>query len=773
MAAVLAGCMGMGLVLGGCSDGEAVMDMAGGSGGVAEDVIGPTSAMAREIADAGAHAGVAEGLSMSVPGDAGLDGADGQEGLERVASAVKSMLGLDTEEYDLFRGEPEMDPLETRWRLYWSGDAGSLDIMVTDAGLVTSYDRRDMDDAAYGRTMPAFVAGSESSAADAASRFVKKCLGADETLVLDRTASFSGFGDGTYTFHGDIRLKGLPAGIGCTVSVRGSDNQVMSFSRTDWRGRVRDEIPAPDSQVDKADARAKFWPTVDLECEYVLATDGSNKAYLAYVPRAMDTYYVDAATGELVNLTEIADSVHAPLTWSDDDRLSKNEAMTDSAGVTGEADGGLTEAELAGSGRFGDAMDKDTLESAARGYGMLGLDNYNLAGVDYRVSDLSGEDAEDGIIAVLTFTHKSMDGWRRMVTLDARSGKLERVYSSMWTDSGEAAGLRKIDETAAEKAAADFGQELCGKQFAKCVTEGAESIGTDSSVMEYSLVYCQEEAGYLYRGNEIDIGIDATDGSLSRYSFDFDDSVAFEDPDGILTPEEAVEAWLDTYETTLGYVQVPFAVDATAPEFDKLDGMGVSYMYKLVTGWALERPGGGYVMWVRARDGKPVEPDWSMYGGYSYDDVDGSTALGDEIMTLARYGIGVDGGRFDTDGAADAGFLDDMLAGLGGSVYGYYGYDTVRSAGKAGKTPVTRGMAVKAILSRVVPAEMLGWAFDGNLVYPDTGKIPVDMRGAAAMAGACGMLDTASPFGADTELTRGDVAGLVYAFLARNSHTGD
>lgn len=142
-------------------------------------------------------------------------------------------------------------------------------------------------------------------------------------------------------------------------------------------------------------------------------------------------------------------------------------------------------------------------------------------------------------------------------------------------------------------------------------------------------------------------------------------------------------------------------------------------------------------------------------------------------MMLARYGVGVDGGRFDADGAADAGFLDGMLAGLGGGVYGYYGYDTVRSAGKAGKTPVTRGMAVKAILSRVVPAEMLGWAFDGNLAYPDAGKIPSDMRGAAAMAGACGMLDTASPFDADTELTRGDVAGLVYAFLARNFHTGD
>ena len=715
-------------------------------------------------------------VAMAGPGAAVLDApvreaTEGDPELEAVTAEVKEKLGLDTSGYDFFRGEEQTDALESRWSLEWSnGDGSGMSVLVNGDGLVLRYRVYEADGkiVPYGASggLPSFPKGDAGKAYGAAKAFAGKCLADGETLSMPAEPVGERLGDLYYDFHGGVMVNGIPAGIGCDVTVRMSDNAVTSFSRTDWRGMVRDDVPEPGRKTERDAAAKLFLDTVEMDLEWVLPADGSKKAYLAYVPVAGDTYYVDDATGELVDLTELAAGIGAPLALSWDDTSAKAmDAMENSVGAT--ADGGrtgLTEAELAGSARMAGVLSGEDLDKAVSGVEALGLGGYVLAGVDYFVSDLSGEDAEDLVTARMTYATRE-GGWRRAVTVDARTGDILSVYSNLYADgSDEAASLRKTFEADAKAAAEAFLDETCGKQAAKCALDGSSMPGEGSLSLEAEFTFVQEEAGHPFRGNVLRVAVDLTDGSVSRYVNGFDDEVSFGDPDGSISEEEAAGAWLDTYDVTFRYVQVPFALDASAPEYRTLVDAGVAYMYKLVPGWTMERTES--VDWIRADDGGPVRPSWLDDGGYEYSDV-GDSGDGSMILALARYGVGLDGGRFDAGKALTDADLEALLDGMFGDGYGIAWRDGHgASAGKPARE-LSRGEAVKLAVSRIVPEEVLSWGFGDCSAYADEDDIPAGMRQVAAIAAACGMVDPEDGFDADGPVTRGEMAAMLYKFLDR------
>lgn len=687
-----------------------------------------------------------------------------------VTAAVKKKLGLDTEAYPYFRCESEEDPLEKRWRLYWGGtDGESLEIMAGDDGDVLSY---AFDDGGghvgywYGGSsseMPKFPAGDAKKAAKAAEAFVKKCLSKGETLELDSEPLYAALGSDYYRFSGRILLNGLPAGIDCSVNVSARDNSILLFRRTDWRGLVKDDVPKLDASIGDKAAHGKLAGKLELEAEYVLP-EGSKEAYLVYKPVDADTYYVDAKTGELVNLSEAARKAKAPLTFRADGGASKDMNGMEDSVESPKAEGGLTDAELSGTERFGGAMPREKLDEAARKYKSLGLDGYGLSAVRYFASDLSDEEAEDEITAKLTYSKTFGEGnWTRTVTLDATTGKLLSVWSSMYSGGEDAKGLRMVTGSKAQAVAEAFLEEVVPGKASRVEMDVANDVDDDDWSFECRYSWHQVEAGYPYYGNRLDVGIDATDGSVCYWSDSFDDEVTFAPVDDIFSEEEALKAWADTYGAVLQYVQVPFAVDVSVPEYKELEGTWVEYMYDLVPGYALYRADD--LMGIRADTCEPEPFPWSDDRGYAYSDVDGSDETGAMVLELARYGIGLGGGKFDMDEPLTEAVLEELLAGLNDR-YAYMRAGDEAVADGQDKV-LDRGSAVYAIAKAVAPEELLSWSGMYQAGYGDWKSVPDKLKGCAAFAAASGMLDGSGKFDAGGSVTRGDAAVMLYRFLDR------
>ena len=693
--------------------------------------------------------------------------------LASVTTQVKKTLGLNTDAYTEFYGDLAEDILAPSWFLDWSGEDGSLSITTTEDGKILSYRRYENTiSGSSGVFAPSFPAGSQDSAMAAAKAFLNKVLVRGETATmearpvrLDATA---------YRFSGEILLNGLSAGLSYSISVDCADNEVTSFNRDDLNGRVMGGIPSATPKTSQQKARAALRDTLALRLEYVLSEDGSKQAVLRYLPEYGDEYYVDAKTGKLVNLTELAQAVQEGSMAGG----SLNGALKDEAAAE-ESAPSLSPAEQQGADKLKGVLSRDALDAKARAITALGLASYSLSGADYTVTRESDENAPAEVIATLRYGRQvNGTSWRRTVTLDAKTGKLMDVYSS--GRMPEEPVERTVDAAAAKAAAQSFLTSQCGTRFSKCdLYNSADALENDTRIF-HSFTYSQKVNGYFYTGNSIYVGVDATDGSISSYSSSFDYEVTFDSADGILTMDQAIDAWLDTYEVQLGYIRVPTAIDYSRPEYKPLMDYGIGYLYKLTLGYVLQRE--DYLLGIDAKTGKAVVPAWAAEeDGIRYSDISGHWAQS-KIEKLAKFGVGYTGGKFSPNAPLTQLDLIALLASTEGYVYDAsyekaaddlyeyaYRLGILSKNERNDKAVLNRTAAVKLILNAVGygPVAQLQGIY--RTKFADDISIPAESYGYVALAQGLGMVagDTANRFLPNANTTRAQAAVMLYNLMAR------
>ena len=171
------------------------------------------------------------------------------------------------------------------------------------------------------------------------------------------------------------------------------------------------------------------------------------------------------------------------------------------------------------------------------------------------------------------------------MTVDAKTGELIRLYSSAWMP--EEAVERTVDAEAAQETVTEFLNELCGTQFAKTALYDSMDALEQERTISHSFTFAQQENGYFYPDNNIYVGVDATDGSISSYGKNFKDDITFDAPEGIVSMDAAIDAWLDTYTVKLGYIMVPTAIDPEHPQYQALKDYVVSTTRSAMQGWGL------------------------------------------------------------------------------------------------------------------------------------------------------------------------------------------
>ena len=681
--------------------------------------------------------------------------------LTQVTQAVKDTLDLDTSEYSSFYGECYDQTLVSQWSLYWEGSAGTLSIDALEDGTITRYYLSQEEAGSAG--LPSYPSGDPAQARETAHVFLDKVLSPGlESVQLEESSGSDRLGRNQYRFSGNILFHGLPSPLNCSITVDGGSGQVTNFHRDVSYGTYMGGVPSPTPAVTSQAAAQSLKDSLSLKLEYVLPEGGGAQAVLRYVPDSRDEYYVDAQTGALVNLTELEAGLG-------DMGMGGGSSSEDSAAGTPE--NGLSQAEQEGIQKLEGVLSKETLDGQLRAVPQYGLEDYALSSASYQLIQET-ESQEERVLCTLRYLLPGEDGTAaRTFTVDAKTGQVEDLWSYLPWDEDQKASLTQAE--AQEKAAA-FLQGFCPDRSAKL----ALYQGPEGEVQStYFFTFARQENGCFFPEHFYGVEVSAEDGSICGLSYSYDDGVTFDSPDGIVSAQTALDAWMGTYTVTLGYLQVPEKLSASDPEAAPYLQLGLTAFFRLKLGYGLDREGS--YLGVDAKTGRPVQLEaGGAAPGLTYSDLSGHWARG-AIEALAQYNVGYDGGTF-APGQAMTQW--DMVA-LLFSVENYpldpaaatqqerdtayaaaYRMGALTRAERQDDAPLTRSQAVKLLLNAegLKAAAQLTGIYTCS--YTDKAAIPSEDLGYAALAQGIGMVQGA--WAGDRTAARAEGAVMLHKLLA-------
>lgn len=689
-------------------------------------------------------------LSAAIPAAAAESGSQAE--LEQVTRSVKETLDLDTESYTDFRGNYTAGELAPVWNLYWSGDAGSLSVSALDDGTVVSY-TLNLTEAvsSSGTGLPAFPQGDPEQARTSAETFLKRVLGAGESAALEESSGLDRLNSTTYRFSGTVLLNGLPSPLTCSVTVRASDNLVTRFRRDVPESTFLGSIPSASASAAKSAAAQALRTTQSLRLEYILPDADSTAAVLCYLPNSGHTFYVDAKTGKLVDLTALEELMYRSAMGGAVSNTTEAES-----GTASDTEKNLSQAEQTGIQQLEGVRSEEELDKALRAVGEYGLSSYALTSVRFSVGEAEETGGEAPVTCVLQYSRaEGEDVLTRIFTVDARTGQVQRLSSYIPWDQEKQASLTR--EEALDKARA-FLKTYYPDHYAHLALYeifGDAEAPSDSarSVSSYSFCFARKENGYFFPEQDYTVRIDAADGSVCGLTYRYDETVTFADPQGVISAEAAMDAWMDTYDVTLGYLLVPRELSGTDAVTQRLRQMGLEAYYYLELGYTLEC--GETCRGIDAKSGKPLAgSQQSPETGLLYSDAASSWA-GSEIQRLARYGVGYDGGVFQPEKALTQWDLVCLLYSLRNvaldpsqateqqrneAYAAAYEMGVLTRAERWDSALLTRSQLVHCLLDSAGYGSVAKLKGIFTCAYPDKASISADELGYAALAQGLGLV---------------------------------
>ncbi len=717
---------------------------------------------------------LAIGCSLCTPAFAAQASVDKQ--LSEVTATVKGTLGIGSE-YTEFSGETTNNGILTRWSLNWSSENESLRVECSEVGKVLSYFlNRNGEASSSGSNIGLFPKTNRTEAQKTAEAFVKKALGSGESLKWskerDTAASTT-----EHSFSGIILMNGLPSPVNFSVTVDAGSNSVKRYYRSDRNEGYTGGVPNADATANKDDAEALLKGSLKLKAEYVTNESSEHEAVLRYLPDDTDSYYVDAKTGELVNLTESYEKISEEgnyLFWDAREEAAETEAMNDYAGGASSASPAakpeLSQAEQEGIARLEGVLTQSELDKKLKSIPALGISNQAVTSFNYWI------DREDNstVYADMRYAAKEdPEKSQTSISVNARTGELRSLYSSIPYDENRTAS---IDETKARQNAESFLKSLWPGQYAQ---SGLYNSDTDLASGAYSFSYARKANGYFFPENVFDIGINVQNGNVCRLNWEYDPELKFQNVSNIVSPEKALEAWFGSYETTLGYWLIPVALNPNDPGCAPLINEGQKYYYGLGLAFYLDRE--DEYIGVDAKTGKLVNEPEEKNNIISYTDID-TTWAKTQAEALAEYGIGYPGGVLEPDKELTQIDLISLMVSTQGYYYDpeeesaadnlyRYAYDMgiISSSERRDNSKLTRSETIKLLIDYMGYGEVAKLQDIFKCTFTDAGTIPADTYGYAAIAQGMGLVrgDDKGAFAPNRITTRVEALMMIYNYMNR------
>ncbi len=689
---------------------------------------------------------------------------DMREQLPDVTLKVKEALGIG-DEYTNFSSSN----YDGMWSLVWSGDGGEISITCDAQGLIYNYYVYDPDYSYESDYAPRYPKTDGERLSEIAAEFLGRVVsGADESWVLDEVQNELQDGaNDRVNMSGRITKAGYPSDITFDIAIDPAAERVCSFYRSDAYMKFSEFAGAAESAISEEDAYALLAGNIALEAVYYV-TDPDDMAKLVYMPANNGKFIVRASDGELVNVETLYGDNYGY------EYAAEDSAATMAAGNTPARE--LTEAELKGISVYDDALSVDELDALLREMTELGLtDEFFITGASYY-------DGEDGLVANINYARELTEAERTQSGLEAgdgdaydtkymavraTDGRLVSVYSYYAVNNG---AVEKFAEEDIKNSAQDAAYAFILKYY----PEYADSVVmTESTVNDYSYSYarsasfnyCRVYNGYRFTANNIRVEINADTGTVDSLNINWDDGQEFEDAKALISEEEALEKYLESFDLELGFVTLP--ADA-ASEWEM--------EYALELGWYFRDNGNVYA--VDAITGECYSRG-SAGGGFEYSDISGH-AYEQQIALLGRYGVGFSGGEFHPD---EAFTVRDALTLIvqAGNWYGDIearGFEELTNAAVNMGAPDLSGYAEEQVLTRGefagLLAAMSGYEKAAKLTgiyacgFADDAEIAAADYAAVAIAYGLGLIDVDSEgnINADALLTRGEAAAIFHNLLS-------
>lgn len=574
--------------------------------------------------------------ALALPAGGALAAETAGERLTEVTLAVKTTLDI-SDEYTEFYGEESSGLLGSRWHLSWSGEDKGLTVTATGEGKVVSMSSYENASPSYsGAFGPKFPPMTPAGAKEKAEEFLAAVLTEGESPSFDRVEPVAGLSATSYTLRGSVLLNGLDTPMTFRVRVRLSDGEVTYFSREDVSDFVGD--PSAPNTVTTDEAAAELLAgTLSMKLEYVIDEADETRAVLRYLPEGGHEYFVDAATGELIDLTELEEEMYRSLREGGDSGAAGGMIFTEEAAADS-AVKNLSPAEQAGVEKLEGVLTQEELDAAVRKWSQLGLEDYELTTANYTVSRDEETAAAEPVTARLSYVKRTDGGVsRRYVTVNAKTGELRSVSGSNPYDREAPV---KVTEDGARKKAEDFLKVFLPEEFAQCALYA--SVPAETGGAAHAFTFARQANGYFLPANAIYVRVDSATGDIMGLNWEFTEGLTFAPAEGIIDMDTALAAWAESYPVELAYLRVPVELDLSAPEQMPLINSGYKFYYALKTGYALGERAEDYDG-VDAYTGEPVweeEADDTI----TYSDLEGHWAKA-ALEELALYGIGWTGGE--------------------------------------------------------------------------------------------------------------------------------
>ena len=697
-------------------------------------------------------------VTLAVPAAA----ATTDQRLSQVTQLVKATLDI-PDTYTSFYGDLAETEFRTMWSLNWDREGESLRVSADETGKIYRYtlSRDTVSD-----HTAAFPSVSQSEAAKTAQEFFDRVLSGSESAVLSVEPGNQTVDANQYVFRTNLLLYGLPSPIDVSVTVDAWTGEVLHFFRDDqytaYVGTIADPGKVFSTDTAESTARGKagnlLKGTMEFRLEYVL-DDSGERAVLRYLPEPTHDYYV-TTSGALVDLTELYQKLL-------EENGTAGGTGNDSATAGESADNGLTEAEQAGIAQMAGVKSKEALDRSVRAWQQLGLSGASLSSCSYWLDQETGD-------VTASLSYSGSEGWRRSVTVDAKSGDLLSVSGPTW---GEENFKAKVSLEKAQTTAESFLNTLWPEQWKLCGLYEATEAENGSTA--HYFVFAQQVNGYFFPTNSITVAVDGEDGAIVNLYRSFDAAPTFDSPEGVISEEAALDAWYDTYTVTLGYLEVPQALKNYGGQYQQLMDLGYQYLNSLELGYVLEQE--EYASGIDAKTGAPVRPAPTEPQGITYSDLAGCWGR-EQAETLAAYGVGWLGGTLrpkeqltQLDWLALLVSLEGYLADLQEEGTADRVYERAYSMGLLSREDredgrlMTRGEVVRMLLDYggYGAAAQIPGIF--RCTFSDEAAIPAEYYGYAAIAQGLGVVqgDGGGRFAAGRVATRLEAVVMVYQFMAR------
>ena len=535
------------------------------------------------------------------------------------------------------------------------------------------------------------------------------------------------------------------------------------------------DIPGADAKTAQADAAAPLKSTLSLRLEYILPDSDSTQAVLCYLPNSGHEFYVDAQSGKLVDLTALEEEMYRFAGMGG--AAGDSGAASDTAAA--ETEESLSEAEQAGIAQMEGVLSSQTLDSALRAVTEYGLAGYELVSARFSVGTAEGDEAAP-VTCALRYSKSGDKGVAtRSFTVDARTGEVQRLSSYIpWSEDDQAV----LTQAEAQAKAEAFLKARFGDRYSHLAlyeTPGQEAVPLDSeqSVSAWSFRFARQENGCFFPDQYYTVRVDATDGSVCGLSYYYDEAVTFASPEGVLSADAALDAWMDTYTVTLGYLLVPETLTGSDAVSQRLIQMGFASFYHLKLGYALEREDS--LRGIDAKSGEPVGYAWQTAdSGLTYSDIAGTWAETD-VLRLARFNVGYAGGVFQHAKELTQWDLVCLLYSLRytlidpadpeqdrDGVYAIaYQMGILSREGRDDEAVLTRGELVRYLLDAAGYGSVARLEGIFTCSYTDRAAIPAGELGYAALAQGLGLIS--GTYNGTAAATRGQAAAMLCRLMER------